>query len=365
MDLQDLRQQLAGVDEQLLRLVAERRDLVREIGRRKRTADLPMRDFDQERVVLERARSLAENLGLPESLSDKLMQLVIGHALTTQEHERVSMSQRGTGKSALVIGGSGRMGHWFTRFLLSQGFAVEIVDPNESAHSGIKRFDSLDDSPVTHDFIVIATPLRVSERLMDELAVRRPEGVVFDIGSLKTPLRSGLRRLQDSGVRVTSMHPMFGPDTELLAGRHVIIIDLDDQQASEEARSLFASTMAGIVEMSLDEHDRLISFVLGLSHALNIVFFSTLARSGEPAARLAQLSSTTFDQQLTVAARVAEENPNLYFEIQHLNQYGATALEHMRTALNELVDAVASADESGFVELMTRGRAYLRDLAGQ
>ena len=41
--------------------------------------------------------------------------------------------------------------------------------------------------------------------------------------------------------------------------------------------------------MGLDEHDRLIAYVLGLSHALNIAFFTALADSGEAAPRLAKL----------------------------------------------------------------------------
>ncbi|MCK7577425.1 MAG: prephenate dehydrogenase/arogenate dehydrogenase family protein [Chromatiales bacterium] len=86
-------------------------------------------------------------------------------------------------------------------------------------------------------------------RSSTELAARRPRGVVFDIGSLKTPLRAGLAALRDAGVRVTSVHPMFGPDTELLSGRHVIFIDLGDAAALEEARGLFASTMAELVVM--------------------------------------------------------------------------------------------------------------------
>ena len=43
------------------------------------------------------------------------------------------------------------------------------------------------------------------------------------------------------------------------------------------ARELFAPTMAEQVVMSLDDHDRLIAYVLGLSHALNIAFFTALA----------------------------------------------------------------------------------------
>ena len=64
------------------------------------------------------------------------------------------------------------------------------------------------------------------QRILQELAQRKPRGIVFDIGSLKTPLRQGIVALRAAGCRVTSVHPMFGPDTELLSGRHVIFIDL-------------------------------------------------------------------------------------------------------------------------------------------
>ena len=55
-----------------------------------------------------------------------------------------------------------------------------------------------------------------------------------------------------------------------------------------------------------EDHDRLIAYVLGLSHARNIAFFTALADSGEAAPKFARLSSTTFDSQLEVAGLVAE-----------------------------------------------------------
>jgi hypothetical protein len=131
----------------------------------------------------------------------------------------------------------------------------------------------------------------------------------FDLGSLKSPLRGGLNALKAAGVKVTSLHPMFGPGTELLSGRHVIFIDMGNAEALTAARALFQPTMAEQVVMSLDEHDRLIAYVLGLAHALNIAFFTALAESGEAAPRLARLSSTTFDAQLDVASDVADESP--------------------------------------------------------
>ena len=152
---------------------------------------------------------------------------------------------------------------------------------------------------------------------------------------------------------------MFGPDTELLSGRHVVFVDLGNAAALAGARELFAPTMAEQVVMSLDDHDRLIAYVLGLSHALNIAFFTALADSGEAAPDLSRISSTTFDAQLDVAARVAQESPELYYEIQSLNDYGAESLEALSQAVERLRTAVLSQDHDAFVALMRRGRDYL------
>jgi chorismate mutase/prephenate dehydrogenase len=165
--------------------------------------------------------------------------------------------------------------------------------------------------------------------------------------------------LKSHGCRVTSIHPMFGPDTELLSGRHVIFVDLGHAEALARARELFASTMVEQVVMTLDEHDRLIAYVLGLSHALNIAFFTALAESGEAAPKLATLSSTTFDAQLQVCAKVAAENPDLYFEIQRLNDYGTESLAALLYAVERVRSVVRAGDRDGFRALMERGRAYL------
>jgi chorismate mutase/prephenate dehydrogenase len=111
--------------------------------------------------------------------------------------------------------------------------------------------------------------------------------------------------------------------------------------------------------MGLAEHDRLIAYVLGLSHALNIAFFAVLAESGESVPRLADLSSTTFDAQLEVASKVARENPQLYFEIQSLNKHGLEPLEGLVRAVQAISDAVRSGDEKAFVVMMENGKRYL------
>ena len=358
MKLDPLREQLNALDRELLELAARRQALASEVARVKSELGLPTRDFGREREVLTRARAHASELGLPAGLAESLLRPLIHASLATQEQARVSAEGRGTGQSALVIGGSGKMGRWFVEFLASQGFAVEIADPAGPVVGFAHRAD-WQASALDHDLLVLATPLGITASELEKLAARRPRGLVFDIGSLKTPLRAGLQALVAAGTRVTSLHPMFGPDTNMLSGRHVIFIDLGHGQALTDARALFAHTMAEQVVTSLDQHDRLIAYVLGLSHALNIAFFTALAESGEAAPSLAGLSSTTFDAQLEVASRVASESPALYFEIQSLNAYGDESLGALEASIARLRRIVSSQDESGFATLMARGKSYL------
>jgi len=365
MSLEDLRQHLNDLDARLLELVADRQQTSREIARVKRATGHATRDYEREREVIMGAREQAAALGVSPDLAETFMRLLIRSSLTTQERASVVAHNAGTGQRALVIGGAGKMGRWFAEFMQSQGYEVEISDTSPATLAGtplanVPRVD-WHASDLAHDFIVVATPLSGTDAVLRELALRRPAGVVFDLGSLKSPLRGGLMALRSHGVKVTSLHPMFGSDTELLSGRHVIFVDLGVPEALARARELFAPTMVERVVMGLDEHDRLIAYVLGLSHALNIAFYNALADSGEDAPRLAKLSSTTFDAQLDVATKVAQDSPDLYFEIQSLNDYGAESLEKLAQAVEQLRTAVLSQDRAAFKALMLRGRDYLED----
>jgi len=354
----ELRARLTDVDKRVLELVAKRQRLVAAIGRDKRSRGQQTRDFSREKEVIEGAVESARQLGLPPDLAEGLMQMLIRSSLTTQERDRVAAEGRGGGKRALIIGGAGRIGRWFAAFLESQGFAVTVADPMAADLPYPSRAEWADGT-LDEDLIVIATPLVVSGTIMKQLAERRPPGLIFDLGSLKTPLADGLQALAAAGCRVTSLHPMFGPDTQLLSGRHVIFIDVGCADATREAEALFDSTMAERVVMSLEEHDRLIAYVLGLSHALNIAFFTALANSGEDVPHLAQLSSTTFDAQLEVSSRVAAENPELYFEIQSLNVHGEEALAALERSVATLSRTIRNGDAGSFVAMMERGRRYL------
>jgi len=357
MTLEQLRKNLSAVDRQLVELIAERQQIVGDIGKSKVSTGAGTRDYAREKDVLDMGREQAKALGVDPDLIESMLQQLIRTSLESQERDRVIAEGKGDGRRALVIGGAGKMGRWFVDFFASQGFATTVADTSIEDAPG--QFRNWTEAGVDFDFVVVAAPLAVSGRILAQLAVLKPRGLVFDIGSLKSPLIDGLRELQSSGCRVTSLHPMYGPDTRLLSGRHLIFCDAGDSEATAAAKELFASTMVEQLDMGLEDHDRLIAYVLGLSHALNIAFFTALAESGEAAPKLARMSSTTFDSQLLVSAAVARDNPHLYFEIQNLNKFGLGPLDALCDAATRIRETVAGGDEQAFVDLMNKGRKYL------
>ena len=85
-----------------------------------------------------------------------------------------------------------------------------------------------------------------------------------------------------------------------------------------------------------------------------------LAESGEAAPRLVEMSSPTFDAQFDVASDVAEESPELYFEIQRLNDFGTESLDALARAVDAVRDAVVHNDFERFRLLMRQGYEYSR-----
>jgi len=367
-DLRQLRQTLDVIDQQLLDLIGERQKTIAAIGEIKRGMGKPLRDFAREKEVLELASAHADARGLDRSLAHELMKLLIQHSLTTQENEQLRAEARGDGRRALVVGGAGRMGRWFARFLDSQGFVVELVDPALAADTrsaeGFAQRARLDQGALDHQLILIAAGLQASNAVMLELARLGPPGVVLDVASIKAPLAAGYQALQAAGVAVASLHPLFGPSAVLLADRHVVVLDLGAPRATALARELFAATTAVVVDMSLAEHDALMAEVLGLSHVLNIVFAAALAAGGADERRLERLSSTTFDAQTRVSRAVVNENPDLYFEIQQQNPNSPEVLERLAMALQELRSALDANDRARFAAMMRAGQKQLGRIIG-
>lgn len=83
--LQDLRELLGQLDQELVELIGRRRDAVIQIGETKNEMGLPVLDPPQEAKVVRRAAEIARELGVDEELTRDVVWRIIASARDAQE----------------------------------------------------------------------------------------------------------------------------------------------------------------------------------------------------------------------------------------------------------------------------------------
>jgi chorismate mutase/prephenate dehydrogenase len=131
-NLDHVRERIRQLDRELVERAAERLQLAKQVGEIKRRNHLPTVDYAQERAVLDRARSTATEHGLDPSLAEDLIARLIRASVNAQDQDSIRFSAAGAGKTAVVVGGEGRMGRWMRQFLSAEGFRVGSMDPASS-----------------------------------------------------------------------------------------------------------------------------------------------------------------------------------------------------------------------------------------
>ncbi len=346
--LDDLRTEIREIDNQIAHLVAKRLEVAREVGREKEANGLPVRDFGVEKAVLSRMESNAVALGIEPMILEEIALSLIKGAVGVQL-AGLKQIKNVSGLTCTIIGGGGQMGGWFDRFISSLGYVINIV---EAGHP-------LGKSVTESDLIIIAVPLSLIREVLEATLALKLRGVVLEIGSLKSPVIDLVKKSVGEGQRVAAIHPMFGPDRDLLTGQNVIICQAGCQEAEEVAVSLFLNTAANLIELSIDKHDRFMTWVLNLPHVINLVMGETLRGSGLTYDQLLATGGTTFNKQMQVTAEVMSENPELYYHIQRLNDHRGELYRVLRSSIDQLMTLSDHPEGAGFTEMMKNWQDYI------
>ena len=349
-ELESLRGRMRDIDLELLALAAERVKVARQVGETKRAQKRSTVDYAQERIVLDRARAAAQSQDLDPALAEDLIARLIRASVTVQEEDSLRIAATGLGKTAVIVGGAGRMGRWTARFLEAQGYTAGALDPMASADENEWSSENV----LSADVVICATPPGATASIYDDWSQRPPSGVVADIASIKAPLIEPIRRLQRAGGRVASMHPMFGPGIALLRDADVVICDTGDEGATVAIEDLFRPTTVRLVRLPLEDHDRIMADLLSLAHATAIAFALSLPEKDHP------IRSTTFQALENLAAEVVRESPEVYYEIQADNPYSASAVEKIRGALERITKTVRGRSFADFRKLLEEGQRRTR-----
>jgi len=356
-ELDGLRDQVRSIDQKLVELIADRIKLTQKIGEQKHEKGIPLRNWNIEKTVLEHAEACARELDISEMLVRSIMQQLIQESRIQQERLHYSAYQ-GDKEQILIVGGLGDMGKWFAYFFQNQGHSVALYDVKESSDE-FTFYETLEQGLEKSSIVCIAVSLEMTSLIIEEITDAGFSGVVFDIASLKGHLEESIERARTNSVQITSLHPMFGPGARTLADKVFCVCKCGCPAADQKVEGLFKDTAVTLVPLSLQEHDRIISHVLGLSHLINIVFIKTLMKSGVAYESLRRIASTTFLSQMVTANSVIHENPYLYYAIQRLNPFKDELYASLQEVVMAISHIVLEGREEEFISVLDKARAWL------
>jgi len=262
-----------------------------------------------------------------------------------------------------VIGSSGGMGRFFARYFVSRRDDVTGWDPRAAAggsQPGLRSAASNGEAVQGAELVLVATPVdRTLETVEEILPQLAPGACVIEISSVKGKVVGPLKRkLQSKGVKLLSLHPLFGPSLSEQKGMKICVIETDGGSLSL-ARRLFPE--ANLIPMDEEEHDRMMGLILSLTHVLNIAYAGTVSRYLS-AGEFRRLETPTSSVQLTLAEGVLSQSPSLYSYIQLENGFSSEFLGALIEELSSLKRLIDAKDRDGFEKRFSEiSKAFVGD----
>ncbi len=213
-------------------------------------------------------------------------------------------------KSISILGAGGKMGTWFVKFFLANGYQVTGYDiENEIKDKAVIKAQSLVGAILKADYVMLCTPTRRTPEIIRLIAKEmKRESYLIEISSQKSKTAASLSKMP-SKVNPLCIHPMFGPGTKKIKGQHIISIPIKDAKKElSVVKSLFPG--ANFVTIDVIEHDKKIAVILGLTHLINVAFANILAKD-DKISLTEKMSGTTFKAQKILTESIMTESPDL------------------------------------------------------
>ncbi len=221
-----------------------------------------------------------------------------------------------------IVGGSGKMGQWFARFFREDGHEVLLIGRNEGklheVQRGIDVTVSTDVAEVrSADLIVVSVPPDAFEPVVRRLATHtRQEQVIVDVSSVKAEPVATMHRHIKAG-QILGTHPVFGPGARDMSNHNFVLTPTNETETAlaHRAREYLEGKGARVALMTPEEHDEVMTVVLGLAHFIAIVSADTLLGSNR-FQRTKEIGGTTYQLLRTLVESVVSEDPELYASLQ-------------------------------------------------
>ena len=278
-----------------------------------------------------------------------------------------SQYKQETVMNILIIGGTGELGQWFTRFFQRLNHEVTVwgksgrIEIAEELGAAYAR--DLDAAISRSDIVVISVPIDVTEDTIRTVAPKMNRGsLLMDVTSIKKRPLAAMEAFAPDGVEAIGTHPMFGPSISGIRGQTVMITPSNRcERWLPVILDLFEGEGANVEIVDADTHDRVMAVVQGLTHFAYISIGSTLRSLDFDVSESRRFMSPVYEIMLDFVGRILGQNPHLYAMIQINNPSVAEVHEAFITECIRLSEMIREHSAQNFILLMKRAASHFGD----
>lgn len=225
-------------------------------------------------------------------------------------------------KNVAVIGAAGRMGRWLCRFLSSEGFNVLANDIDLTGLSDLRSLNpnielcSLAKCVLMSEVVILSVPINSFESVVKELKPYvRDDHLIIDICSVKKMPVEIMHKFLDKGIKLGT-HPLFGPGSPSIKKKKVVLTPTTNEELSISSQIVEWLEERGSYSIIMDpaEHDRVMSTIMGVSHATGLILAKYLNNFDLNTLEL--LSTPTYNFMVKYSTAILSGNLDLYIQLQ-------------------------------------------------
>ncbi|HDX1191767.1 TPA: bifunctional chorismate mutase/prephenate dehydrogenase [Pasteurella multocida] len=353
--LNELRTQIDQVDRQLLQLLAQRLELVKQVGEVKHQQGLPIYVPEREAEMLNARRAEAEAMGISADLIEDVLRRIMRESYA-RENQFGFKTVNPAIKKIVIVGGGGKLGSLFARYFTLSGYSVEILEQQD--------WQSADKILHETDVIVVSVPIAKTVETIKRLKPYLTDNMLLvDLTSVK---RAPLQAMLDVHAgAVLGLHPMFGPDIASMAKQVIVRCDGRFESRYQWLINQIQIWGAKFYQIDATEHDHSMTYVQALRHFSTFANGLHLSKQPVQLASLLALSSPIYRLELAMIGRLFAQDAELYADIILDKPENLAVIESLKQSYEESLAFFTHGDKQAFIDSFEQVKQWFGEYSEQ
>lgn len=338
-NLETPRRRIDEIDEEILDLLAERGEIVRDVIKQKVEDQLPVFVPGRENEKSEAFKKLAGAKGIDPDWAEDFLRMIMASSRATQSQEKFPIATKAP-KHILYIGGEGGMGSLYKRMAEQTGHHAYSIDKS--------NWYELEELAEVLDLVIITVPINVTTSVIERLKGRlKPTTILADFTSNKSkPIEAMLAA--HTGP-VIGLHPMHGPDIHNLSKQLMVYSPARDAEKADWFIRQCELWGMRIITANPEKHDHVMHLVQGLRHFVALLHGSFMKHYDLKPADILEYSSPIYRAELMMTGRIFAQSAELYADIVFANEERRNLLLAFFNHHEKLAEMVKKNDRGGFI----------------